>query len=98
MKLLWMPLALDRVDEIVDYISRDRPQAAENWAVGLFDFVEKLQQSPKRGRTVPEFGRDEIRELHYKNYRVIYRLDEDRISILTVRHGRRLLDPEEIRA
>ncbi len=91
-----MPFALDRVNEIVDYVARDRPVAAEKWAAGLFDLVERLQQSPKRGRVVPEVGRERVRELLYGNYRVLYRLDPSAVSILTVRHGRRLLDLGEI--
>lgn len=91
-----MPLALDRVNEIIEYIARDRPAAAEEWADGLFDLVERLQRLPKRGRMVPEVGRERIRELRYGSYRVFYRLDQNEISILSVRHGRRLLDLKEI--
>ena len=38
---------------------------------------------------VPEVGRAEIREVLYGQYRVIYRLEEKRLFILTVRHQRR---------
>ena len=58
--------------------------------------MERLARSPKRGRVVPEAGREEIRELLYGQYRIIYRVEEGSVSILTVRHGRRLLDLEEI--
>ena len=92
MKIIWQPLALERVHEIIDLIARDRPIAAEKWAAGLFDLVERLQRSPKRGRMVPEVGREEIRELLYRNHRIIYRLDSDSVSILTVRYARRLFD------
>lgn len=72
--------------------------AAEKWAVGVFDLVEKLLTSPLRGRVVPEVGRNEIRELRYGKYRIVYRFDEpDAIAILTVRHGSRLLDLSEIK-
>lgn len=96
MKIIWQPLALKQVNEIIDLIAGDRPLAAEKWAVGLFDLVDRLRQSPKRGRVVPEVGREQIRELLYRNHRLIYRLDPDSISILTIRYGRRLLDLEEI--
>jgi plasmid stabilization system protein ParE len=95
-RIHWSPLALAKVNEIIDYIARDRPMAAERWAVGVFDLVERLARSPKRGRVVPEAGREEIRELLYGQYRIIYRVEEGSVSILTVRHGRRLLDLEEI--
>ena len=70
MKIIWQPLALERVHEIIDLIARDRPLAAERWAVGLFDLVEKRQPSPKRGRVVPEVGREQIRELLYRKHRI----------------------------
>jgi len=96
-KITWMPLALDRVNDIVDYIARDRPTAAETWAIGVFDLVEKLLRSPLRGRVVPEVGREEIRELRYGKYRIVYRIDKpETIAILTVRHGGRLLDLSEL--
>lgn len=89
-------MALAKVDEIVDHIARERPMAAERWAAGVFDLVERLMRSPKRGHVVPEAGREELRQLLYGQYRIIYRVEEGSVLILTVRHGRRLLDPEEL--
>lgn len=37
---------------------------------------------------VPERRRDDLREVIYGAYRVIYRLDSDQVVILTVRHSR----------
>jgi toxin ParE1/3/4 len=96
MKIRWMPLAVMRVEELVDRIARDRPRTAERWAVGIFELVDQLERSPKRGRVVPALGREEIRELRYGQYRLLYRLGSDVIAILTVRHGRRLLDLDEV--
>ncbi|MCP4660235.1 MAG: type II toxin-antitoxin system RelE/ParE family toxin [bacterium] len=97
MKIIWTPRALARVREIADYIARDRPKVAQRWALSVFDRVERLATSPKRGRMVPEARREEIREILHGKYRIIYRLDEDAVvSILTVRHGSRLFDSREI--
>lgn len=96
MKILWSPLALDQVQEIAEHIARDKPGAARRWAEGVFRAADHLGVSPKRGRVVPEIGREEIRELLHGNYRIIYRVEKDSVSILTVRHGRRLLDKGEI--
>jgi len=49
--------------EIVDYISRDRPDAARKWAEGVFDAVDELANFPDQGRVVPEVGRPSVREL-----------------------------------
>ena len=89
MRIIWAPLALDRAEEAARYIARDRPAAAAKWIDGLFDVVSDLKTSPRKGRMVPEVGRTEIREVLYGKYRVVYRLEEKRLFILTVRHQRR---------
>ena len=37
MKVLWTPLALGQVQEIVEYIKQDRPEAAGRWPDAVFD-------------------------------------------------------------
>jgi len=96
MKLTWSPLAFERMQEIGAYISADDPVAALGWTESIFDAVEQLVDFPASGRVVPEFKRHEVRELIRGRYRIIYRIDEEEIAILTVRHSRRILDPEEI--
>jgi len=88
-RVIWSPLALDRAAEATKYIARDRPEVAAAWVDGLFDLVGKLVQFPRRGRVVPEVGRPEIRELLYEGYRVVYRVDQKQVLVLTVRHQRR---------
>ncbi len=97
MKIVWSPLALDRVSEIAEYIAEDNPDAAKLWLIEIFGVVGRLEDWPRSGRVVPEAGRDEIREILHNNYRVIYRIEAKQISILTVRHGRQLLPVEEIK-
>ena len=98
MKIIWSPLAIDRTTEIAEYIARDNPSAAMIWVETLFDKVEILKSSPKSGRVVPESKRDDIRELIYGNYRIIYRVDKNILSVLTVRHGKQILPLEETKA
>lgn len=98
MNIIWSPLALDRVSEIAGYIAQDKPSSAEKWVKTIFSKVEQLEVSPELGRIVPEIGNHQFRELIYCNYRIIYRVEKNRISILTVRHGRQLLPIDEIKA
>jgi plasmid stabilization system protein ParE len=60
--------------------------------------VEELKAFPECGRIVPETGNKAIRELIYGNYRIIYRLEEKRISVLTIRHEKQILPVDEITA
>jgi len=64
----------------------------------VFRKVEDLKSFPESGRIVPETENKSIRELIYGNYRLIYRLEEKKISVLTVRHGKQILPVDEIKA
>ena len=95
MNIIWSPLAIDRTTEIAEYIAQDNPSAALIWIETLFDKVQLLKSSPKSGRVVPETHREDIRELIYGNYRIIYRVEKNKISVLIVRHGKQILPLEE---
>jgi plasmid stabilization system protein ParE len=96
-KVVWSPLALERVDEAADYIGQGRPEAARRWVLSLFRVVERLESFPESGRFVPEIpDRRDLREVIHGEYRIIYCVESERISILTVRHTRRIFDPAEI--
>lgn len=91
MKIVWTPLALERVSDIARYIARDKPSASAKWVKELFRLVGRLSRQPQSCRVVPELNRPDIRELIHGSYRVIYKVT-DEIHILTVRHGRQLLN------
>jgi len=96
MRVVWSPLAVARVREAAEYIARDKPGAAKGWAEGVFRRVAQLTDFPTSGRVVPELGREDLRELIQGTYRIIYRIEKKAVLILTVRHGKRLLDPKEL--
>lgn len=98
MKIVWSPLAIEKTSEISNYIAQDNPSAAAKWVETLFDKVSLLKSSPKSGRIVPETQRDDIREIIYGNYRIIYAVATSNIFVLTVRHSRQILPTEEIEA
>ena len=97
MKIVWSPLALERVDEIADYIAENSVEAARVWLMDIFGAVDKLKEFPESGRAVPEVKRPNIRELIFKNYRVIYRIGRKQVAILTVRHSKQRLPLKEIK-
>jgi plasmid stabilization system protein ParE len=95
MKIVWTPLAIERVSEIAEYIAQDKPAAALKWINTAFSKVELLASSPETGRIVPEIHNDRFRELIFGNYRIIYCLEKKQISILTIRHGKQILPIED---
>ncbi len=91
MKLFWTRTARQDLIDIQTYIALDNPGAAAKWINRLKSRARNIVYAPFAGRKVPEFSRDDIREILEKNYRIVYQVLEGRIIILTVFEGHRLL-------
>lgn len=96
MRLDWTDPALDDIEGIRDYIGKDSPYYARRFIERIFDAVEMLREQPSMGRLVPEANRDEVRELLFHGYRIIYLYRAERVRILTVLHGRRDLAAKDM--
>jgi toxin ParE1/3/4 len=95
MKISWTQEALDRLIEIEEHIAKDNPARVIQFVDQLIEHTELVSDTPHMGRTVPEPANADIRELVFKKYRIVYRLREKRIEILTVFEGHRLLRIDE---
>ena len=96
MRIIWSPLAVERISEIADYIAQDNYNASIKWVDNIFKNIEQLNEFPESGRVVPEINREDIRELIYSNYRIIYRIEKHVVSILTIRYMKQILPSDEI--
>lgn len=96
MNVNWSREAGENLADIEEFIARDSPSRAVRFVDAIIDHTETiLADNPRIGRSVPETGNPDIRELIYRGYRVVYQLNGDRIDILTVFEGHRLLRLEE---
>lgn len=87
----WMPQALGDLDAIRRYIARDDSAAARRWVSQLEQRANKAAAAPLAGRVVPEVGRNDVREVFLRSYRIVYRVLEDEIHVLTIFEGHRQL-------
>ena len=85
--------ALADLEDIADYIaSHDSPAQAEQVAQRIGQIFLSLADSPNRGSHPHEFleiGNRSFREVHYKPYRIVYRVYEREVVILLIADGRR---------
>lgn len=44
MRVVWSPLALERVGDIAERIARDSPLASEEWVEEIFASVQRLER------------------------------------------------------
>ncbi len=96
MNINWTREALDRLEEIETYISKDSTDRAVKFVDDLIEHANILSDTPFMGRTVPELGIQDIRVLIFKKYRIVYRVKKKSIEILTVFEGHRLIRIDEI--
>ena len=96
-KVCWTENAIQSLETIKEFISQDSANRAEQWVHELFSAGEDLCNFPMRGRIVPEFNKENLRELIIENYRLVYRMKTNQIEILTVFEGHRLLKNKDIR-
>lgn len=91
--LIWSEKSLADVEDIYEYIAADSPLYARHQVEKIITSVERLSEFPQSGRNLPEFPLLHYREVIVDPYRVIYRhdADNDRVTIVSVVHGRRLL-------
>jgi len=96
-KVNWTRQAIENIYEISEYFNHQPKQFAEQLTNKIFEKAKNLEQFPQMGRVVPEIGRSDIRELIFKNYRIIYHLiTNTQINILAVHNSFRPLTEESL--
>jgi toxin ParE1/3/4 len=73
------------------YAEQQAPAVGERLIRDVISQAERLAAFPESGRVVPEFGIGNLREVIYSPFRIVYRLDENRVRIIRVWRSERLL-------
>lgn len=90
-KVVWSPTAIEDIEAIASYISRDSVSYAGTVVTRVINSTRNLEKFPFAGRIVPEFGSETLREVFAYSYRIIYRVEDDTVTVAAVIHGRREL-------
>jgi toxin ParE1/3/4 len=90
-KLVWSPAARDDLHDIVVFIARDNPERAMSFGYQLISQTDRLHTFPRSGRLVPEYQNEDLREIIFRPYRIVYRLNHERkrCEIIRVWHSAR---------
>jgi toxin ParE1/3/4 len=94
MQVAWTRRSKYRLRQILERIAKDQPVNAVRFVGRLIDRGDSVEYQPYRGRIVPEYQDETIREVFEGDYRIIYKIWPERIDILTVRHIAQLLPVE----
>lgn len=96
MKLSWSREAERNLEDIFDYIAQDDPKAAMRWVQRLQGRAEAASDLPMAGRVVPEIGRSDVQEVFCRTYRIVYRVTESAVVVLTVFEGHRVFPGDDL--
>jgi toxin ParE1/3/4 len=91
-QVVWTPAAEADIEGIGQYLERvASPAVATSVISKIRTTALAYCDFPFSARMIPEFQDPARREIFVYEYRVMYRVEEDRIHILRVVHGRQLL-------
>ena len=82
----WTDLALNDLDSIYTFILKDSSKNANLVVRELLNNVDEIYLFPKRGRKIPQIGKDYYREILVGTYRIMYKIDGDSIYIMGIIH------------
>jgi plasmid stabilization system protein ParE len=87
MNVHWTDTAEAHLDAIHAYIAQNSREYARRTVDRLTRRSEQIGRFPLSGRKVPEFEKEQIREVFEGPYRIIYHIKPDQVDILAVIHG-----------
>lgn len=87
--VVWAQSAHAALDEVVAYIAQDSRQAALRVLEWALNTAADLGTLSERGRIVPELDDPSIREVFVQHYRLLYRIEPDRVVVVAFLHGAR---------
>ena len=73
------------------YITQSAPEVGERLVREILASVAQLVDFPEYGRVVPEFDQPWLRELVRPPFRIVYRVDGERVRVARVWRSERLM-------
>lgn len=95
-RVVWTETALQDLDEVADYISLDKPDAARRFVHRVFERIEQLADHPKSGSVPPELEGTPYRQLVIPPVRIFYREQNQVVYIVYVMRGERLFRSDDL--
>ena len=93
-QVIWSPSALQDIDSIAEYISRDSVSHSALFIERIIEKTARLAEYPHSGKILPEIGEENTREIMYGSYRIMYLVVGEDVWITGIIHGARDWTPE----
>ena len=91
-KITFAASAIKDLEDLQAYYSAEGvPEVGVRLTEEIIARVESLSTHPLRGRVVPEFCVEQLREIIYPPFRIVYRHDRNKVRIVRIWRSERLL-------
>ena len=88
--------AIRDLEDVRDwYGAQLAPEVGNRLVREIVESVEQLAEFPESGRVVPEFEVLWLRELVHGPFRIVYRLDDERVRVVRVWRSERLMQASD---
>ena len=81
MKILFKESFLKRLENQIEYISSDSPKRARKFKNDLLNLIKEIPKNPYKYRESIYFENQSIRDLVFKGYTVVFRINENQIEV-----------------
>jgi plasmid stabilization system protein ParE len=72
----------DKLGYQLAYIAKDKPEAAKKFKNEIIKRIKQLPKNPYSNRKSIYFDRSDIRDLIFKGYTIVYKIDETKKTIV----------------
>jgi toxin ParE1/3/4 len=94
--VIWSEPAKADLRSIHNFIAHNSRHYAKKVTQDIREKTDILDELPRVGKTVPEVGDENVRELSLYSYRIIYEIKDRVVVVLAVVHKRRDLEKGDI--
>lgn len=71
----------DKLNDQVEYIAKDKPSAARRFKTEIIKRIKGIPKMPYANRKSIFFDREDIRDLVFKGYIIVYKIDDENQTI-----------------
>ena len=84
MQIIYQPKFINSFDNIWDYIAQDSKSRANKFKREIKKLIEDIHHMPYKCRKSIYFNDDNIRDLIFKGYTIVYKVDESKEQITII--------------
>jgi len=81
MKIVYKESFINRLENQLEYISLDSPSRARKFKNEILNRIAKIKRNPWQFRKSVYFNNPNIRDLIFKGYTIVFRINQDTIEV-----------------